>query len=483
LNRMLFRWLAMASALACCPVAGFSQNLSAQLKPEKTVAQIEVDVAAPSPVKHEAPSENTTITEESHANPASNKGSSKMTNLYPPNLPNVKVKLGDEVLFENPKYKSLLKGKRLGLVTNPTGVDSKFIPTIDKLAALEDSKLVLLFAPEHGLRGAEIAGEHVKSGVDPVTGIPVQSLHGKVFKPTAENMEQLDVLLYDLQDIGNRSYTNIATLKHCMRAAKEHGNKKVIVLDRPNPMGGELVDGNVLDKSVESNVGWAPVAFLNGMTPGETALWINEHMNIGCDLTVVPMEGWKRRMKWWDTGLPWIPTSTHMQHPETCWHIAITGILGELHKVNEGVGYPAPFEYIGAPWIQSIVLANELNSRKLPGLYFRPVFYKPFYGRYKDEQCGGVQTLILDYDACRPVEAGLHVMTAIEKLYPKQDIMRLDDPTTVGQSRAQMFIKVMGTTETAKQIKAQVPALEIAKEWAKERAAFMVTRKKHLLYK
>jgi uncharacterized protein YbbC (DUF1343 family) len=412
---------------------------------------------------------------------------SRATNLYPPNLPNVKVKLGDEVLFENGQYTALIRGKRTGLVTNPTGMDSKFISTIDKLAGSPDWQLVALFAPEHGIRGAETAGEAVKNAVDPITSVPVFSLHGvdkdkkPINKPNVQQLANVDVLIYDIQDIGNRSYTYVGTMSKCMEAAKERGIP-FIVLDRPNPMGGELVDGNILDPKFLSLVGWAPVAYLYGMTAGETAKWMNENLKIGCDLHVVPMQGWKRGMKWWDTGLPWVPTSTHMQKAETCWYIALTGTLGELHSVNEGVGFPAPFEYIGAPWIDSITLANELNQRKLAGLYFRPVYYKPYYGTYKDAQCGGVQALITDFDTVRPVEAGTHILSAIHKLYPTQNILKIDDSTTVGQSRAKMFDKVMGDGSLRAAIAAGKAAEDINSSWKPARDQFIEGRKKYLMY-
>jgi uncharacterized protein YbbC (DUF1343 family) len=272
----------------------------------------------------------------------------------------------------------------------------------------------------------------------------------------------------------------VGTMSKCMEAAKERGIP-FLVLDRPNPMG-DLVDGNILDPKLISLVGWAPVAYLYGMTPGEAAQWMNENLKIGCDLHVVPMQGWKRTMKWWDTGLPWVPTSTHMQKPESCWYIALTGTVGELHSVNEGVGFPAPFEYIGAPWIDSITLANELNKRKLPGLYFRPVYYKPYYGTNKDKQCGGVQALITDYDAVRPVDSGMHVIEAVHRLYPKENILKIDDPTTVGQSRAKMFDKVMGDDTIRAAIAGGKSAAELIESWQPAKQKFIEERKRFLIY-
>lgn len=405
-------------------------------------------------------------------------------------FPHPKIKLGDEVLFENSKYTKILKGKSIGLITNPTGMDSHFVSTIDKIANNPDCKLVALFAPEHGIRGAETAGEAVKNTTDSVTGVPVFSLHGvdkqkkPVNKPTSVTLEGVNMLVYDMQDIGNRSYTFISTMKHCMEAAKEN-NVPIVILDRPNPMGGNLVDGNVLDPKFQSMVGCAPIAYLYGLTCGELALWFNEHENIHCDLTVVPMKGWKRSMKWWDTGLPWIPTSTHMQHAENCWHIAVTGTLGELNAVNEGVGYPAPFEYVGAPYINSIALADELNSHDLPGIIFRPAYFKPYYHIFKDQLCGGVQLIVLDYDTIRPVEAGMHIMEAINKMYPDQNMLlaKRDNETTVPESRRKMFAKVMGSGTLREELLSGKPAAEITKEWEAPRQKFAEERKKYFLYK
>lgn len=412
-----------------------------------------------------------------------------LTQKYAPELPNLKVKLGDEVLFENPQYTSLIAGKRVGLITNPSGMDSKFVSTIDKLASGGVCQLTALFGPEHGIRGDADAGEHVNNSVDDKTGVPVHSLYGKYPDgspraiPNAETLAVLDVMVYDLQDIGNRSYTYVTTMKNCMKAAAQT-SKTFVVLDRPNPMGGNFVDGNILEEDKVSTVGWAPVAYLYGLTCGEIALWMKDHLKLdNLDLHVVPMEGWTRDMTWMDTGLPWIPTSTHMPHPETCWHIALTGTFGELHTLNEGVGYTAPFEYVGAPFIKSHVLADELNSRRLPGVFFRPVYYKPYYGTHKTVMCGGVHVMITDYDKVRPVEAGIHVIEAVNKLYPEADILNLKKDDKNAQTRVGMFTKVMGTEKIRDAIAAGKTAQEIVESWKAPREAFIKESSKYYLYK
>jgi len=409
-------------------------------------------------------------------------------NKYAPELPNVKVKLGNEVLFEDSKFTDMIRDKRVGLITNPTGMDSKFVSTIDKLAFGGVCKLTALFGPEHGIRGDADAGEHVKSSVDEKTGTPVHSLYGKYpdgsprAVPNDETMDTFDVMLYDLQDIGNRSYTYVTTMKNCMQAAARSG-KTFIVLDRPNPMSGNFVDGNILDPEFISTVGWAPVAYLYGLTCGETARWMKDYLKLdNLDLHVVPMKGWTRDMTWMDTGLPWIPTSTHMPHPETCWHIGLTGTFGELHSVNEGVGYTAPFEYIGGPFIKSNEFADALNSKKLPGVFFRPVYYRPYYGTHKTQMCGGVQVMITDYSKVRPVEASVHVLEVLNKLYPKADVLHLDDPSTTETTRVDMFNKVMGTNQVRKSLGEGKTAEEIVESWKPEREKFIRDSKKYYMY-
>jgi uncharacterized protein YbbC (DUF1343 family) len=417
----------------------------------------------------------------------STRTASMIENKYAPELPNLKVKLGNEVLFEDPEYTKLIEGKRVGLITNPTGMDSHFVSTIDKLAFGGVCKLTALFGPEHGIRGDADAGEHVKNSVDEKTKVPVHSLYGKYpdgtprAVPNAETMDSLDVMVYDLQDIGNRSYTYVTTMKNCMKSAAANG-KRFIVLDRPNPMGGNFVDGNVLDPEFISTVGWAPVAYLYGMTCGETARWMKDYLKLdNLDLHVVPMKGWTRDMTWMDTGLPWIPTSTHMPHPETCWHIALTGTFGELHKLNEGVGYTAPFEYIGAPYIKSNEFADELNSYKLPGVFFRPVYYKPYYATHKGEMCGGVQVIITDYAKVRPVEAGVYVLEAVMKLYPEGDVLYAKEGAK--QDRVSMFNKVMGTDQVRADLLAGKSARDIVESWQPARKKFEKEREKYFLYK
>jgi uncharacterized protein YbbC (DUF1343 family) len=246
----------------------------------------------------------------------------------------------------------VLAEKRIGLVTNPTGVTRDLRSTIDVLHAAPGVRLVRLFGPEHGVRGAAPAGKHVGHFTDDATGLEVHSLYGPTRKPKPEMLAGLDVLVFDIQDIGSRSYTYISTLALVMEAAAEQGIE-VVVLDRPNPLGGERIEGRPLDLKYRSFVGHLPIPYCHGMTVGELARMINGEGWLPdgrqCALTVVPMRGWQRSMTFAATGLPWVPTSPHIPRADSAYFYAATGIMGELHVISEGVGYPLPFEVVGRP--------------------------------------------------------------------------------------------------------------------------------------
>lgn len=284
----------------------------------------------------------------------------------------VKVKPGIDVLLE--KKVDVLKNKNVGLITNPTGINSKLESTIDLLHNHPDINLKAIFGPEHGARGNVNAGDKVEDLVDEKTGIPIFSLYGKNRRPNQEMLKDIDVLVYDIQDIGSRSYTYIYTMSFAMEAAKEN-NIPFVVLDRPNPLGGNIVDGPILEKQYKSFVGYYPIAYTYGMTCGELAMFFNKEYDINCDLEVVKMEGWKRNMTFEDTGLQWVPTSPHIPHSISALYYPLTGIIGELHTIDIGIGYTKPFELIGQEWMDGTELAKELNSRNLEGVHFRPMYY------------------------------------------------------------------------------------------------------------
>ncbi len=381
------------------------------------------------------------------------------------------VKPGIDVLIE--QQINLIQGKRVGLITNHTGLTSNLKSTIDVLHEYPDVKLVALFGPEHGVRGDISGGKQVPTYTDEKTGVIVYSLYGKTRRPSPEMLENIDVLIYDIQDIGSRAYTYIYTMAYAMEAAKE-ADIEFVVLDRPSPLGGEKIAGNVLDPEFSSFVGLYPIPYVYGMTVGELARLFNSEYNINCQLTVVPMEGWTRDMLWPDTGLMWVPTSPHVPHAETSFFVATVGCIGELGKVSIGVGYTSPFELIGTPWMDGYQLARELNSRELPGVHFRPTYFRPYYYMYVDEECIGVQIHILDFEKFKPVITQAHILEAIHKLNPEENIF--------DTKRISMFQKAFGTDQIHKQILAGKKAAEITAKWAEELEKFNKLREKYLIY-
>lgn len=392
--------------------------------------------------------------------------------------PTAVVKPGLEVLLADPKYLALLESKRVGLITNQSGVDHQLNSTIDLLHKHPKITLAALFAPEHGVRGDHYAGDKVDDSVDPTTGIPVYSMYGKTRRPKPEWLADLDVMVYDIQDVGSRSYTFIYTMSYGMQAAAERGIP-FVVLDRPNPAGAHIVDGNILDPEQGTTfVGMYPIAYQYGMTPGEAAQLFNaEFHEKPCELHVVPMQGYRRDMLAWETGLPYVLTSVHVPQVFHATYYNLTGILGEIPHIQIGVGFTIPFETVAAPWIDRDALTAELRSRNIPGLGIRPITYKPRYAAYKDEVVQGVHLIVTDYDKLRPVEATVHLMTAIQKLYPEQDLF--------GDEKAEkcLFDEVWGDKAIRQQIRAGKSAEEIIAGWQEKRAAFATMREKYLIYR
>lgn len=382
-----------------------------------------------------------------------------------------RVKLGIDVLLE--KQLDLIKGKKVGLITNPTGITSQLKSTIDALNEQPEVNLVALFGPEHGVRGDLPGGERISSYQDKKTGITVFSLYGETRKPTPEMLNNIDVLLYEIQDIGSRAYTYIYTMAYAMEAARD-AKIPFIVLDRPNPLGGNRVEGNVLDPKFKSFIGLYPIPYVYGMTVGELAQLFNKEFKINCNLTVVPLEGWNRGMNYKDTGLLWVPTSPHVPHPETAYLVAAIGCIGELGTISEGVGTPSPFEFIGAPWMDADRLAAELNSRNLPGVYFRPTYFRPFYLRFIKEQCIGVQIHILNKNTFEPARTQVHILTAVQKLYPNQNIFKT--------TRVTSFDKAFGTDEVRKAVVRGDSAEKIIASWNDQLEKFKKIRQNYLIY-
>lgn len=396
----------------------------------------------------------------------------------PGNAKEPAVKTGIEVLRS--RDFDILKGKRVGLITNPTGITSAFETTIDVLYKAPEVRLTALFAPEHGLRGDDEAGERVESTMDLRTGLPVYSLYGKNRKPSPDMLKDIDVLVYDIQDVGARPYTYISTMGNAMEAAADRGIE-FVVLDRPDPLTGTRVEGSMLDERFKSFVGMYPIPYVYGMTAGELAQMINgEGWLPGgkrCSLTVVPMEGWKREMWWDETGLPWVPPSPHIPHATTPMFFVMTGLLGELGTVNQGVGYTMPFELVGAPWIESERLASYLNAQGLRGVEFRPLSYKPFYFDTTGREYQGVQIHVTDRRRLELSVVQFSILEALYRLYPEKNIFERARP-----ERIQMFDKVVGSDEVRKMLMTDGNVDNILREIDKQRARFVIKREKYLLY-
>ena len=338
-------------------------------------------------------------------------------NLYPDSPPKVSVGI-DELMQDEYSYK--LKKKRIGLITNHTAIGSTFSTTTDILKANALKKgyaLVALYAPEHGINGISYAFETISCGKDP-DNLPIYSLHGKTNRPTDEMLKNVDLLIFDIQDIGSRSYTYASTMFYAMEEAAKR-NIEFFVLDRPNPINGLIVDGPLLDEKWRSSIGYINVPYCHGMTMGELALFFNEEYKIECKLTVIPMKGWKRSMSFQETGLSWIPTSPYIPDVMTPFYYPTTGIIGELGLVNIGIGYTLPFKVIGAPWIEAKLLASRLNGQKFPGVHFEPFYYRPIYGRYAKENCQGVLILITDKLTFKPVSTQYLILGILKSLYPE----------------------------------------------------------------
>ena len=371
----------------------------------------------------------------------------------------------------------LLEGKRVGLTTNPTGVDSNLKSTIDILWEAENVNLVALYGPEHGVRGNVHAGDVVDNEVDKKTGLKMYSLYGKTKKPNKEMMDEIDVMVYDIQDNGCRSYTYISTMGMLMEACIEHG-KELIVLDRPNPLGGEKIEGCLVEDGYISFVSQFKIPYLYGQTPGELALYLNAtDYDNKCKLTVVEMKGWKRDMTWDETGLEWIVASPHVPHGQSAVFYPVTGIFGEFGYISIGVGYTLPFEVMGAPWISADTLAEAMNALELPGLEFRPIYYKPYYSTFQGELCQGVQIHILDYEKARLSEVQFLVVQELMRLWPEKDWFQL-----CNQKRFGMFDKVCGTNKIREMFGKRYQWEDIREYWYKDVEAYREASSKYYLY-
>ncbi|OKY98563.1 MAG: hypothetical protein BHV67_05445 [Bacteroidales bacterium 43_36] len=378
-----------------------------------------------------------------------------------------------------------LRGKRVGLITNPTGVDPQLNATPDILAAAEGVELAAMFAPEHGIRGDVAAGARVATSTDAATGVKVYSIYGATKKPTPEMLKGIDALVYDIQDNGCRSYTFISTMGKAMEAAAEAGIE-FVVLDRPNPLGGIRVEGPLTEPDCISFVSQYPIPYLYGLTPGELALYLKgEGLIKGADklkLTVIPMTGWTRDMTYSRTGLPWVLPSPHIPSEQTCLYYPATGIAGELGWISIGVGYTLPFKTFAAPWIDDAgKLAQLLNALELPGVKFRPVHYTPYYGIFKGQPVKGVEVYVTDPDSAQLTTVQFYVMQELHAMYPRPSPLTA---TAANKNNIKMFDNVVGSKKIReKLIKNKYKVDSILPVWNKDIQRFNYTKERYHLYR
>lgn len=381
------------------------------------------------------------------------------------------VQTGIERLLENPEQ---LHGKRVGLITNQTGVTKELVHDVDALLA-KQVRVAAVYGPEHGIRGAEQAGFASRTFRDPKTGLPCYNLYGKTPQEIARLFRDVDVVLYDIQDVGSRFYTYISTMAYAMEAAAI-ADRPFIVLDRPNPLGGEKVEGPVLDPRYRSFVGLYPIPVRHGMTAGELAGWIlrqdlQKEYGEKANLTVIPMKGWKRGMLYEQTGLPWVPPSPNIPTVDTAAVYPGNGLF-EGTNLSEGRGTTRPFECIGAPYINGWELAMRLNRLELPGVSFREAYFQPAFSKHAGKNVGGVQFYVTDRDAYDPVRTALSVMAEVKKQYPGQFAWQSNH----------WIDKLLGTDAVRKALDQGTPVREIVAQWQDELNAFENQRKPFLLY-
>ena len=387
------------------------------------------------------------------------------------------VTIGLEALLDS--RRELLRGQRIGLVVNPSSVDRSFRHAVDLMHTCDDVRLAALFGPQHGIRGETQDNMIEWQGFqDARTGLPVYSLYGDTRIPYPEMLANVDTLVFDMQDVGTRIYTFIYTMAHCMQAAARDG-KRVVVLDRPNPINGVVVDGNVLEPEYASFVGLYPMPTRHGMTVGELAGLFNEHFGIGCDLTVVPMEGWRRPMWFDETGQPWILPSPNMPTLETA--AVFPGMVHvEGTMVSEGRGTTRPFELIGAPHVDPWALVESLAGEDLPGCRFRPCYFQPTFQKHSGVLCGGLQVHVTDRDAFKSVLTGIAVLRAIYGLDPEH--FEWKQPPYEYVHDKLPFDVIAGSASVREQIVSQVGLGDIEASWVEGISEFERLRSRYLLY-
>ena len=392
------------------------------------------------------------------------------------------IQTGIEKLLADPP--PILQGKRLGLLLNPASVaclngDQRFQSTRELIANHYPDQLKVLFSPQHGFF-AEKQANMVPSEdlIDPLLKIPVFGLYGKIRVPTEAMLEPIDVLIVDLQDVGTRVYTFIYTMALCLQAARAH-NKQVLVLDRPNPIGGNRIEGNCLKPEYASFVGMYPIPMRHGLTIGELALLFNDHFDIGCELSVISMAGWKRDMLYYDTGLPWIPPSPNLPTPTSA--LVYPGqVLWEGTNISEGRGTTQPFEILGAPFIDTARLEARIPRDKLAGIYLRPLAFEPVSDKWEKKLCHGFQLHIIDSTIYRPYRTTLSLLQAVVSVYP--DAFEWRSPPYEYEFEKLPFDLITGDPLVRTAVEGLDPLEDLEQSWAQELKCFDEIRRPYLLY-
>ncbi|MDQ2865411.1 MAG: DUF1343 domain-containing protein [Candidatus Eremiobacteraeota bacterium] len=382
-------------------------------------------------------------------------------------LPKATVSLGDEI-FVTETWREL-NGRGVGLITNQTGVTSNLQSIADIVLRNPSIKLKAIYAPEHGFRGDRSAGSYVPSYIDPSTRLPVYSLYGPTRHPSSAMLEGIDTLLFDIQDVGSRAYTFVSTMAYCMESAKQH-DKEIWILDRPNPVG-DAVEGPVLDPAFKSFIGLYPIPMRHGMTIGELAKLFNEHFGIGAKLRVVPMRGYDRTMIWPDTRLQWVQSSPNIPDWQTTFVYLCTGLIDNA-GVNNGTGYTKPFFYAGGLGIDENALAGRLNSRGLPGVYFRPASWSPIAGFWRDRELHGVEIVVFDPRVFLAVRSSVEILTSVRDIAPRA--IHIADPAALDRD--------WGTSSLRTGLMEDKSAAEILRSWSDSTETFRAIRSKYLLY-
>jgi uncharacterized protein YbbC (DUF1343 family) len=392
--------------------------------------------------------------------------------------PTHSVSLGIERLLTSDR--KLIAGKRVGVVCNPASVDARYAHVADRLLKDADVRVTAIFGPQHGFR-SDLQDNMIETphARDARRQVPVYSLYSETREPTGEMLREVDVLVVDLQDVGTRVYTYIYTMANCMRAAARHG-VHVVVCDRPNPIGGEEVEGNLLQTAYTSFVGQFPIPLRHGMTIGELARLFNDEFQIGAAVDVIQLDGWSRSMYFDETGLPWIITSPNLPTLDSA--IVYPGaVLFEGTKLSEGRGTTRPFELIGAPWIDGDRLAEAMNARGLPGVHFRPVFFEPTFHKHAKQTCGGCQIHVLDRRTFRPVRTTVELMAEFRREDPAR--FGWKEPPYEYEHEKQPIDVLYGSTRLRETLESGTGVEALVATWKKEEDAFRRTREKYLLYR